>query len=86
VLLVSVQLPIMAETISIPPSNLLIDADNPRLPQPSTGQREAQRALAEHQKRKLLVLAKSIVQKGLDQSNLPIVMPSNYDLKRYLVL
>jgi hypothetical protein len=76
----------MAETISIPPSNLLIDAENPRLPQPSTGQREAQRALAEHQQRKLLVLAKSIVQKGLDKSNLPIVMPANDDLKRYLVL
>lgn len=76
----------MAETLSIQPSNLLIDAENPRLPQPNTGQREAQRALAEYQQRKLLSLAKHIVQRGLNPAELPIVMPTNDDLKRYVVL
>src|SRR5436189_215030 len=76
----------MAEPRSIQPSNLLIDAENPRLPQPNTGQREAHRALAEHQQHKLLNLAKDIVRSGLDPSNLPIVTPANDDLKRYVVL
>lgn len=76
----------MAEIISISPSNLLIDVVNPRLPQPNTGQREAQRALAEHLQRKILALAKHIVAHGLNPADLPIVMPTNDDLKRYLVL
>lgn len=76
----------MADTLSIQPSNLLIDAENPRLPQPNTGQREAQRALAENQQRKLLVLAKDVVQYGLNPADLPIVMATGDDLKRYIVL
>lgn len=76
----------MSEKISVSPANLLIDAENPRLPLPNTGQREAQRALSEHQKQKLLVLATDIVKNGLDPSNLPIVMAAHDDLKRYIVL
>jgi hypothetical protein len=76
----------MAETISIPPSSLLIDTQNPRLPQPSMGQREAQRALSQHLQRKILALAKHIVANGLNPADLPIVMPTNDDLKRYIVL
>ena len=76
----------MSETRAIQPSNLLIDAENPRLPLPNTGQREAQRALAEHQQRKLLALAKHIVEYGMDPSALPIVMATNDDLKRFVVL
>jgi len=76
----------MAEMLAVQPSNLLIDAENPRLPQPNTGQREAQRALAEDQQRKILALAKHIVQYGLNPADLPIVMATNDDLKRYVVL
>jgi hypothetical protein len=76
----------MAEVISIPPSSLLIDAENPRLPQPNTGQREALRALADHQQRKILALARDIVLYGLNPTDLPIVMATNDDLKRYVVL
>lgn len=76
----------MADTIAIPPSSLLIDAENPRLPQPNTGQREALRTLVGHHQQKLLTLAKDIALKGLDESNLPIVMPTGDDLKRYVVL
>ncbi len=76
----------MAETISTSPANLLIDVENPRLPQPNVGQRDAQRAIAHDQERKLVALAKDIVQNGLNPSELPIVMPLNDDLKRYVVL
>jgi hypothetical protein len=76
----------MSETLAIQPSNLLIDAENPRLPQPNTGQREAQRALAEHQQRKLVALARDVVQNGLNPADLPIVMATHDDLKRYVML
>ena len=49
----------MSETSTIALSDLLIDAENPRLPQPNLGQREVLRALAENQGRKLLVLSKA---------------------------
>ena len=76
----------MAETISTSPANLLIDVENPRLPQPNVGQRDAQRAIAHDQERKLVALAKDIVQNGLNPAELPIIMPLNDDLKRYVVL
>lgn len=76
----------MAETLQIQPSNLLIDAENPRLPQPNEGQRDAQRALAQHQQRKLVALAGDIVLNGLNPADLPIVMATNDDSKRYFVL
>lgn len=76
----------MAETISLSPAMLLIDPENPRLPQPNTGQREAQRALSQHLQRKILALAKHIVAHGMNPADLTIVMPTNDDLKRYVVL
>jgi hypothetical protein len=76
----------MAETISTTPANLLVDVENPRLPQPNVGQREAQRAIARDQERKLVVLAKDIVRYGLNPAEVPIVMPLNDDLKRYVML
>jgi hypothetical protein len=56
----------MSEILSIPISSLLLDAENPRLPQPNVGQREALRALATQQKRKLVALARDIVQHGIN--------------------
>src|SRR5437016_6263126 len=76
----------MPETISTTVANLLIDVENPRLPQPNVGQRDAQRAIAHYQQRKLVVLAKDIVQNGLNPAELPIVMPLQDDLNRYVVL
>jgi hypothetical protein len=76
----------MAEFQFIPPANLLIDAENPRLPQPNTGQRQAQRSLTQHQQRKILALARDVVQHGTNPSDLPIVMATNDDLKRHVVL
>jgi hypothetical protein len=76
----------MAEVISTTLPDLLIDVENPRLPQPNVGQRDAQRAIAAHQDRKLVALATDIIEYGLNPADLPIVMPLNDDLKRYVVL
>lgn len=76
----------MPETISVAPSNLLMDSENPRLPQPNVGQREAQRELAKQQPRKILTLAKDIAVEGLNPSDLMVVMPSGDDTHRYTVL
>lgn len=76
----------MSETSPIALSDLLIDAENPRLPQPNVGQREALRAIAKHQGRKLQVLASDILKHGLNPTELSIVMPFEDDLRRYVVL
>lgn len=77
----------MPDTRSIPPVDLLIDAENPRLIQANTGQRDAQREIAQHQGKKLLVLARDILANGLNPSELPIVTPLKHDdLKRFTVL
>jgi hypothetical protein len=70
--------------LSLP--DLLIDTENPRLPQPNVGQREALRAFASHEPGKLIALAKDIVGYGLNPTELSIVMPFNDDLRRYVVL
>lgn len=76
----------MPESIAIKPADLLIDEENPRISQPNVGQHKAQQALAKHQERKLQILAKDIVQWGMDPSNMPIVMPFEDDLNRFVVL
>jgi hypothetical protein len=76
----------MPEITSLSVPDLLIDTENPRLPQPNVSQRDALRALAEHQKGKLVALAKDIVRYGMNPTELSIVMPLNDDLHRYVVL
>lgn len=76
----------MATTLQIPISALLVDDKNPRLPQPNLGQRDAQRAIADDQQRKLAKLAEDIVAFGLNLAELPIVMQQKDDLHRYIVL
>ena len=70
--------------LSLP--DLLIDTENPRLPQPNVGQRDALRAFASHEPGKLIALAKDIVGYGLNPTELSIVMPFNDDLRRYIIL
>jgi len=74
----------MPEIISV--ADLLIDERNPRILQPNIGQHDAIRALAQLQGRKLLALAKDIVNHGLNPSELSIVMPHEGDPRRYVVL
>ncbi len=76
----------MADIRSIGPSNLLMDAENPRLSRPNEGQREAMRALADIMPRKILALAKDIIENGLNPADLPIVMSANDSENRYIVL
>src|ERR1700677_1832841 len=76
----------MANNISIPPSDLLIDEENPRLMQPNSGQREALRGIATDQQRKLVVLARDILEFGLSPAELPIVMPRGDAHNRLVVL
>ncbi|HEY1708271.1 MAG TPA: hypothetical protein VGG10_08385 [Rhizomicrobium sp.] len=76
----------MPDVKLISPADLLFDPENPRLSQPNIGQREAWRALATLLDRKLLKLAADIVTWGLDLSNLPIVIASGDDAKRYVVV
>lgn len=64
----------MGEIVAIPVSDLVVDAENPRLLEPNQGQRIAIRALAQNQQKKLLALAKDIIENGLNPSELPIVM------------
>lgn len=76
----------MAETSAIRPADLLIDEQNPRIAQPNTGQNKALQALAEHLGKKLHVLARDIVNHGLNPTDLPIVMPLAGNPGRYVVL
>ena len=67
-------------------SDLMIDVNNPRLPTPALGQREALRELAKHQGRKLVALAEDIAANGLNPADLLIVMPFPNSNSRYVVL
>lgn len=75
----------MAEHLSVRPSDLVLDAQNPRLSEPNNGQRDVLRSIAKQQNRKLLSLAKDILQSGLDPSSLMIVIPHEAD-RRYVVV
>jgi len=77
----------MPEALLIRPADLLIDEENPRISQPNAGQHAAMQALAQYSDRKLLNLASDIISSGgLDPSNLPIVMLSGDESRRYTVL
>ena len=76
----------MAETVPVPPADLLIDEGNPRISQPNTGQQKVLKALAQHLGPKLHVLAADIIGNGLDPSNVPIVIPFPGSQGRYVVL
>jgi len=73
----------MAERLPIAVAALQVDLKNWRLPQPQSGQREAQREIARRQGDKLLKLAEDIAKYGPNLADLPIVMPSG---TRYIVL
>ena len=76
----------MPEFTPIPPSDLLLDAENPRRPDPNLGQHEVLQEIAQDQGKKLQALATDILRRGLDPTSLPIVTPLGDDLGRYLVL
>ena len=76
----------MPEVLSLRPVDLLIDEENPRISQPNAGQHKALQSLAGILDKKLQKLCEHIVEHGINLSELPIVMPFNDDLNRYVVL
>jgi len=79
----------MAEVRQIPLVNILVDVENPRISQPSTGQRDAIRGIAaedEQAPRKLVALARHIVQNGLSPTEHMWVMPFKGNEERFVVL
>jgi hypothetical protein len=76
----------MPETIYPRPSELLLDENNPRLPQPNKGQREVWRELARDQGTKIVTLAGDILRHGLNPADLMIVRAQGDEQNRYVVL
>jgi hypothetical protein len=76
----------MQDTQPIAPSLLLIDLQNPRIPYAADNQRDAIRAIASLNNEWLLNLADSIVEHGLNPSDLPIVMLSSDQPQFFVVL
>jgi len=68
-----------SSTVLIAVSQLLLDLENPRLPDIVSSQREAISTMAETQDGKLLELAQHLVDNGPNPASLLVVMPSGDD-------
>lgn len=75
----------MARDAEIDVKRLLVDTENPRLPEQNLTQRDAMQRLAEHQGTKLVALAEHIEQHGLNPAQRFIVM-QDPDRRDYIVL
>lgn len=75
----------MGEIREILVSDLLLDRENPRLPE-QTSQLGTILAMVSVQKEKLAVLAEDIVARGINTSELLIVMPAGEEQIQYVVL
>ena len=71
---------------TIPVARLLLDPENPRLPEIQGSQRETIAAVAQVQGSQLVGMANHIVEYGLNPAELPIVMPTGDDPRNYYVL
>lgn len=67
-------------------SQLLLDLQNPRLPDGKQNQQEAIRSMLRAQKDKIVALATHLVEHGPNPSTLPIVMPASGHKDMYEVL
>jgi hypothetical protein len=74
------------EYMTIPISDLLLDAENPRLADEQESQQKAAEALAEQQGDKILRLAEDIIQFGVDPLAVTGVVPTGDSRKRYRVV
>lgn len=75
----------MSRDAEIDLKRLLVDEENPRLPDDTTSQRDAMQRLADHQGTKLLALAKHIQDHGLNPAQRFIVMKESGS-RDYIVL
>ncbi len=71
---------------TIPLSNILLDPENPRLPDIMTNQRDTIAELSKVQGSQLVALAKHIVNHGINPADLAIVMPTDDEPRNYYVL
>lgn len=74
------------EYMTIPISDLLLDAGNPRLADEQESQQKAAEALAEQQGDKIIRLAEDIIQYGVDPLAVTGVVPTGDSRKRYRVV
>ena len=77
---------IMSRTVSVPVADLLLDTQNARLGDEQPSQQAASRSLAEQQEHRLVVLARDIVEHGVDPTNLPAVLATGDQRRRYVVV
>jgi uncharacterized membrane protein YgcG len=76
----------ISENVSVKVSDLRLDQDNPRLGAPQANQQATAVALAEKMGKHLLVLAKDIVEHGVDPSTRTIVVPTEDLRRKYIVI
>lgn len=78
--------PVSVSIESVPVSLLVLDLDNARLGEPQESQPEAYLALAKQQGRKIIELAKDIVEYGTDPTTLLAVVATEGRRRRYKVI
>lgn len=76
----------MPQQVDIALADLLLDESNARVRQESSSQQQAALALAEQQGSRLVKLAQSIVESGLDPAQLPSVLATGDRRRRYVVV
>lgn len=74
------------ETVQVPISDLLLDVENARLGEEQPSQQQAYLSLATQQGRRLVTLARDIVENGLDPITLPAVVATGDRRRRYRVV
>lgn len=76
----------MHEIVSVPISDLLLDTANARLGEEQPSQQAVYLHLATQQGRRLVALARDIVENGLDPTTLPAVVATGDRRRRYIVI
>ena len=76
----------MPQRVEVPVADMLLDQSNARLGQVQTSQQQTALALANQQGKRLVKLAGSIVDKGLDPAQLIVVVATSDRRRRYKVI
>lgn len=76
----------MAEIVTVPVSDLLLDTANARLGEDLSSQQAVYLSLAKLQGPKLVALARDVVERGLDPTTMPVVVATTDRHRRYIVL
>ncbi|MDQ0755056.1 hypothetical protein [Arthrobacter sp. B3I4] len=76
----------MPETVSVPLADLLLDQKNARLGDEQASQQQVYVTLAKQQAKRLVNLAENIVKHGTDPTNLPAVVATDDQRRKYRVI